>query len=125
MVVILASVAFLVQKNPNEQPESITPKVVEFSNTDKLNSLLLKEQYQAVTSELSYFLQTKINPNISHATIDNTKLNNDGSIEFSVKTEQPAKTILVSVERPSFDVLTIDIPESNYKKTVKPFDVID
>ena len=123
VAIILAALVFTL-KSPDKQTLPVTevdgPGTVIIDNTDRLSGVLLAEQYTVVHEELVKYIETKIDENIEHAFIvDGLKINNDGIIEFTVRTKAPEKTFTVKLDRIKyFNKVIFSISADHYKKTL-------
>lgn len=102
--------------------EADTPGTVIIDNTDYLSSILLPEQYTALSNELASYIQTKVDSSSSHASIvGKPVIAGDGSISFTLKVDPSGKQLGVNVDRSQFDKITVKIPGDNYVNTVPIF----
>jgi hypothetical protein len=127
LIVILLSLLVVLALSP-KKPKGLGPKDIEkgnvlsvgIQNTEKLNQVLLDRQFQAIRQALSSYIQNTYGKSVLSAEIvaESTVVNNDGSINFSVKIDKPAKTFSVVLQRPNSTTIIFSVPESNSEPTV-------
>jgi hypothetical protein len=122
---LLALAVFLILRdNQPELPvtEAEGPGTVIIDNTDELSSILLGLQYQATSDFVVGYIQKEIDKNIEHAVIVGSPVvNNNGSVDFKVKTDNPEVEFTVHIDRSSVKNLTLQVKGTDYKKTVKVY----
>lgn len=130
-----------------KEPELGGPKEITLTNTAKLSDILLTSQLQATRQAVSIFLLEYLDPNTtSAAIISEPIINNDGSVQFTVKSQAPvgkkysferkdpesnyvsgknitgtsvaSTTFTVLVSRSTFKSITVNISEYNYTTVV-------
>lgn len=118
---IIISIAFVGFRasNPTEvtqEPERGGPAVIAIGNTEKLNAILPPSQFFATKDQLSAYMRYALDENVTAASIDDTQLNQDGSVALTVSPNQgrPFTAIVYA----SGDQFVFQIPASNYTKTM-------
>lgn len=128
-ILLLVVVALLLMSKPASQPQKLTgiekgsaTSQVGLQGAEKLNDILLPEQYFALKQALSNYIRTKVSSSVLSAQIvpGSTVVNNDGSINFSVSTS-PNKTFNVVLQRPSAITLVFTVPADGYSATLYPY----
>ena len=106
----------------NTERENGGPRTVVFSNTGALNADLLSEQYSALIHQLSFFVLNHVSARVRTASVNNTVLTSDGSISFTVTTDQPKDTFSSKVTRQNDGSFTLQIPQASYSITLNPYE---
>jgi hypothetical protein len=91
---------------------------ITLNNYQPLYNAMLAEQYNGVYYDLSTFIQTKIDPKISSATLSQLSVSSDGTITFTISIDKPKVSFVESVDRHQWDKLIINISKYKYSKTV-------
>jgi len=98
------------------------PGYVVINNPDSLQSVLLSQQYQAVTDTVSNYI-TSVDPGAQQAYVSKPAVvQADGTVTFSVQPQSPGKAFDVKINRLKyFDRLIIDIPQTDYHNIVRVY----
>lgn len=135
LIIILALFAVilsvvLVTRSQNQPPIGPTglekgsaTSTVGINGAERLNEILLSQEFAAISQALSDYIRTHVSRQAISADIvpGSTVVNKDGSINFSVKIENPNTTFDALITRPDSNHLTFKVPKSNYSITVAPY----
>ena len=123
VVLAVASVIFFVKDKQTpliEEPDTTGTVIID--NTDGLSSILLGLQYQATSDFVIEYIQKEVGQGIEHAVIVGApEVNKDGSVDFKVKTDAPETQFTVHIDRSSVKNITLQIRNTNYKRTVEVY----
>jgi|SRR5579862_6476558 len=109
-------------KRPSTARADTEAAPITLQNFQPLYNLLLPEQYNAVYYDLSLFLQKQVSPGVESAVLSNLVNAPNGTLTFTITVKQPSQTFFTeSVNRETWDTITISIPKYNYTKTIKVY----
>lgn len=129
-IALIAIAAWLIAKpnhhqtSPKSPEQGAVSEVIALLNTQSLYDVLLQKQFLVVRQAIITYIPKKIGASVKSAEIvqDSTKVNNDGSIEFQVKTDNPQKTFRVVLTRPTPSVVVFTVPEDQEEgKVLYPY----
>jgi hypothetical protein len=80
----------------NRTPEKLTAGLVSIYGGDKIYNLMSNTQYSLLREHITFFVQSKVGPSISVVKVlPDTISFTDSSVDFTLKTVEPEKLILV------------------------------
>jgi len=128
-ILLIIGAAYLIQNNSNkttqtypQEAERGGPKTVVITNTGKLATILLAEQFSATKNQLISYIQTQISPNITSAqVVGDPTIEGDGSIDITVSTNSPAKQFVLHIDRSQVDTLTFTVVGTAYQQVVQVY----
>jgi hypothetical protein len=77
-------------RGDDKEPERGGPQVVAIENTEKLNAILPAPQFFAVKNNISTYIQQRISPAVTKATIEDTQLDQNGTVTIRVAADKTA-----------------------------------
>lgn len=122
LIIALAIGIFLAlpgQKKP--APSSAAPlKPVKVTDDSSLKKLLLDSQVPVVEKAIGDYARTRIDGKATTVSLTSgPTVSNHGLIEFTVKTSDPKKSFVVTLDRTTyFDRIIFSVPTDNYTKTL-------
>ncbi|MBI2007867.1 hypothetical protein HYS85_01350 [Candidatus Saccharibacteria bacterium] len=120
---LLVLAIFLILKDSQPRFPAIEaegPGTVIIDNTDELSSILLGRQYQTTSDFVVEYIQQKIDKKIEHAEIvGKPVVNDDGSVDFQIKTNDPETEFTIHIDRSSVKYLTLEVQNTDYRQTIK------
>lgn len=105
------------------EPEKGGPQTVALQNTERLNELLTAAEYNAVRSETSQYILKYVGGSVEVAKVEvgSTIVNTNSSIDFTVTTDHPQKSIDIELQRPTAQKLLFTVPAAGFTQELRPY----
>ncbi|HUC88245.1 MAG TPA: hypothetical protein VMR95_03805 [Candidatus Binatia bacterium] len=105
----------------HQGPDHAGPPMVNIIGDTRLDQILLSGQFTVVMNELNSYILSNIGPKVVSAQISNTVINNDGSVNFTVQTNNPSSQFTVNLNRSQYTTIGFSVVGTSFQESLYPY----